>query len=611
MAFCEAFAATGCPTFAVHKPHGGKAPVVRAADYGFSVANEFNGAAVNRAIEACRRLGARKLELSPGTYRCHDAPAGIAITNMTDFTFDGCGALLVYRRPPEYRGQAQSELIHENANILVKDCERVEVCNLKMDWDWESDPIGCFCVCEAVHVDADSPNSSYVDMRLTDFGRHPKYPEAVPVQKIQAMSATHDAFDGTERWHFGLTEGHFGAKNEWLGPDRLRIWPCVKHPGKNYNPRLDVHFSPAQNAGETALFKVGRTYRLQHYYYGKNGFNLVSSRHVTVKNVDIWSCFGMAIVVDGKQKYTHLDAVRVEPRPDWKYRRPYSNANDAIHVARSSGYMKIENCRITFNNDDTLNLHDRFTIASRRSPRTVEIVNERGIGYFRPDVGDPIELRSPDWRPTGYHATLAGIDGNVLTFDKDMPPGIGDNFFVFDRAYGTDNVLVRNCLFDDTSFRGLFSTSNLTIEDCVFRRTGGRTVWIIADARKRLWCEGLGATNIVIRNNLFDECPHIYRDAPVISTSFVSVTPWKTSGLDPDFIKDILVEKNVILNPYGPALKLEAGSDITFRSNEIRFTRPPFSAMSGTVLDLGANNVTVENNLYSTNLPPSSAVLSR
>ena len=136
------------------------------------------------------------------------------------------------------------------------------------------------------------------------------------------MAASHDAFGRRDHWHFGLTEGHFGAKNEWIAPNRLRIWPCVKHPGRNYNPRNDVHFSPSQNVGVTRQFRIGDTYRLQHYYYGKNGFNLVSSRHVTLRDIDIWSCFGMAIVVDGKEKYTHIENVRVMPRPDAPYRRP-------------------------------------------------------------------------------------------------------------------------------------------------------------------------------------------------------------------------------------------------------------------------------------------------
>ena len=130
---CVMHAATGCPEFSVQKPRGGKAPVVKAADYGFSVTNRFNASAINRAIEACRRLGARTLELAPGTYKCYDAPAGVVVTNMTDFTFDGCGAILEFQRPAEFRCQPQSELIHDYANLLVKNCERVKICDFKMD----------------------------------------------------------------------------------------------------------------------------------------------------------------------------------------------------------------------------------------------------------------------------------------------------------------------------------------------------------------------------------------------------------------------------------------------------------------------------------------------
>ena len=54
----------GCADFEVEqpRPHGG---IVRAEDFGFSTTNEDNAAAINRAIEACRRDGASRLELAP------------------------------------------------------------------------------------------------------------------------------------------------------------------------------------------------------------------------------------------------------------------------------------------------------------------------------------------------------------------------------------------------------------------------------------------------------------------------------------------------------------------------------------------------------------------
>ena len=603
-----AYAATGCADFWVQRPRGDSTPIVKAADFGFSPTNDFNAAAINRAIEHCRRIKAHTLELDEGSYNCFDAPHGIALTNMTDFTFDGRGAILVFRRPAEFRCQAQSELIHENANLLVKDCERVKVCDFKMDWDWDRDPLACFCRCTDIHVDEARRNASYVDLLFTDFDRHPRYPDPVPVQKLQVMDESREAFTNGPHWAFGFSEGHWGAKSEWIAPNRLRLFPCVKPEGKPFNPFNDRFFSPARNVSETRRFEKGRLYRLQHYYYGKNGINMVSNRHLTLQDIDIWSCFGMGMVVDGRQEYWQIDNVRIEPRPDAPYKRPVSSVSDAYHVARSRGHAKHFNMRIRFNNDDSLNFHDRFAIAERRGSRSLEVAMERGIGYFRPEVGDPFELRTLDWRPTGFTARLVRTEGNMMFLDRDIPAPLQGAFLVFDRAYGTDNIILRNCTMDNTAHRNLFSSSNLTIEDCTFRRPGSFPIRIIADARTLTWCEGLGETNIVIRNNTFLEPSCIARTHPVFSTVLMKQIPWKTGPDYPGFMRDILIENNLIVDPYGPALRLESGTGIVFRNNEIRFTRKPFSAESGTIINAGAREVVIEGNRTVTNPPPARVV---
>ncbi len=131
-----AVAATGCAEFWVQRPRGDGTPVVRAADFGFSGTNDFNAAAVNRALEHCRRTGAHTLELAPGTYNCFDAPHGMAITNMTDFTFDGRGAVLVFRPSAGFHSQPQGELLRTGADILVGGCERTLVCDITLDCGW-------------------------------------------------------------------------------------------------------------------------------------------------------------------------------------------------------------------------------------------------------------------------------------------------------------------------------------------------------------------------------------------------------------------------------------------------------------------------------------------
>ena len=88
--------------------------VVKAADFGFSETNDNNVVAINAALAEAKRIGASRVELAPGTYRCFHGDnckvgqtyfgrnSNIIIEDFTDFTFDGKGAELVFRRPPRY-----------------------------------------------------------------------------------------------------------------------------------------------------------------------------------------------------------------------------------------------------------------------------------------------------------------------------------------------------------------------------------------------------------------------------------------------------------------------------------------------------------------------------
>ncbi len=125
-AYTSFAAATGCAEFRVERPKGGVTPVIRAADYGLSETNRCNISAINRAVETCRRIGAKTLELAPGTYRCASGANGIAITNMQDFTFDGRGATLVFASSGERQKMSGKD------DVEIADCERVLVCDLRV-----------------------------------------------------------------------------------------------------------------------------------------------------------------------------------------------------------------------------------------------------------------------------------------------------------------------------------------------------------------------------------------------------------------------------------------------------------------------------------------------
>ena len=573
---------TGCPKIEVEAPHATAGIVLRAADFGFSEDCDKNAAAIARALEACRRQKASRLELAPGTYRCFDEP-GIVIRDFTDFMFDGKGAVLVFRRPAEYRGQPQSELILDKGNLLVQRCLRTQVGNFTMDWDWEQDPLAAFVRVVDRHEDAAHPERSYVDLSFVDYERHPKYPEPVPVQKIMAMDECRTRFRRGPGFSFGQTEGHFGARNEWVKPNVLRLWPNMQMEGRNQNPMTRFRSSPRQNLARVRQFELNGLYRLQHYYYGKNGVNLDSNAHLTVKDVTVWSCFGMGMVVDGAQHHWLVENFRVLPPSEEEFRaaypgrqffrRPVSSVSDGHHVARSKGDCRYINCRWSLNNDDTSNFHDRFTIAVRAADRVLDVVNRRGAEYLRAEPGTTIELRRPNFAPVGpegFRAKLVKTAGNRLFLDRDIPEQKGQCFLVWDRKYGTDRVEMKNCVFEDGGWRNIFSPSDITLEGCTFRRTSGVPVRFIADYRSDLWCEGMGATNIVVRNCLFEDTCVLNPKDSCISTVCVTPTDWDVGPVDKGFVGGgLLVEGCRFVNPGGYILDLKCGRDVIYRNNMI------------------------------------------
>ena len=570
----------GCPDFAVERPRDREGGIVHATDFGFSTQSDKNATAINSALNEARRTGAKRVELAPGMYRCFDED-GIVISGFTDFTFDGKGAVLVFRRPSEYRGQPQSELILTKGNVLVDSCERTEVGNFILDWDWEKDPLGAFVRVVARHEDTKSPENSYVDLVFVDWDRYPRYPNPVPVQKVAPMDECRTQYRfGSVFSGFGQTEGHFGPRNEWIAPNVLRLWPQIPMEGRNQNPMTGFIRNPEGNLAAVRRFEDGGLYRILHYYYGKNGINLNANHHLGIRNVTVWSCFGMAMVTDGPEKYTEIENFKVVPPdigqfvktyPGVKYRpRPVTSTSDGFHVARSQGFCRLLDCVWILNNDDSINFHDRFTIAVRGNDRMIEVINRRGAGYFRVATGAEIELRRPNFAPIGFRAKVERVKGDRIYVDRTLPPQEGQCFLVWDRTYGTDNVLIKGCVFEGSGARNILSPSNLTVEDCIFHRTGGEPLCFIADYRSNLWCEGMGASNLVVRGCSFEDV-NVLRPKRAVITS-VCVTPpgWDVGKIDPGFVGGGLrIEDCKFIRPTGPVLDLSSGRDVVFRNSLI------------------------------------------
>ena len=624
---------TGCPDFEVELPRPGSAgcqpgsagcqpAVVKAADFGFSEASTDNIAAINAALAEARRIGAARVELAPGTYRCFDPAArteapdpahpdrsndqttkrpndssGVVIEGFTDFTFDGCGATLVFRRerPPL---PSQDTLLPNGANVTVRGCLRTVVRNFHMDWDWENDPLAVWCRCDGNHVD-DADNASWIDLELE--APHPKYPQHVPVQLLTPFTDDKsgwrmDVANGP-RCYLGTSLGCIGAKSEWLSPARLRVWPCVRPDYGYVPPEQEAAYGPAPNRELAERARVGGLYSLSHCYYGLNGIVVDSNEHLTLRDIDVWSCCGFGVETRGSQRFWQLVNVNVRPKPGTA--RPVTSTADAHHVIQSRGFGKMVGCEVAWNQDDYFNYHDRTQIAQTRDPRTVEVVNSRGIVYSPFRVGSRVRLKQEDFSDAGWTGVITAIDGERVAFDRDLPEQTGILFVLVDDEFATENFLFKDCRFHDSPWaRGIVQGNNVTFEGCAFGPMSGLPLLLMACYTYNVWCEGIGCRNIVVRGCRFENCLsdnswHVEKAAPQIKASIrlppefsrMESTPIENAAFaaqvaaniaagrqvrpSPDAVSDILVERCTFVNPRGPVFLGENASRVTFRDNQI------------------------------------------
>ena len=594
---------TGCPAFEVAQPRNADGGVLKAEDFGFSAANDDNGAAIAAAVREAKRVKAAKVVLSPGVYRCFGEP--IVMEGLTDFELDGCGAELVFRRAPRYPIEPSWDHDGSGANFVIRNCRRVKVGNLVTDWDWRTKPLATGAKVVATHVDEKAENASYVDFELLGHGaRHPYYGKTFPIQRTQPMTADFARFlPGPNIWH-GTYEGEMGCKIEWLSPTRVRAYPYVEASGlvRWQGPNKRV-FSPKLNRDLVRQHKVGETYRIAHAYYGKGGFTLISNEDLDLHDIEIPSCFGHAVYIGGSQRNWRLKNVTVAPRD---LRHPISSTADTIHFVRSHGHAIIDNLVVKLEQDDAINVHDRFTVAKRVGPRTLEVVLERGARYFRPGEGHVVELLDPGYNPTGWKGRCVKAEGETIRVDADLPADVPAEgyWLLFDRTASSDGVIIRNCTFEDMEMRTLVNASNATVENCVFRRTNGDALRCLADYTLKWWCEGMGATNIVVRNCTFDSnCVRemvgsYYSLGADFATWLGCPKEVKSERLNCRFVSDILVEGCTFVDSLGYFADLRFGTDLVFRSNTVVRTgrRANCREMSGSARLERVNGVRFENN---------------
>lgn len=529
----------GAVEFEVDASRNATGPVLDCADYGVSETNADNTAALRAAFADAKAKGASKLVLPRGRYALN-ADSPLVLEDFRDFVFDGGGSIFV-----SYR--------HGGAFLCLRRALRTKFMNFALDWDWSREPLAS--IVRVKRADARS-----YDLEFVDYADFPNKDAALTVLS---------AYDPKTR-SVGLEDGVTRYLDMGKRPkDRVkRTW-------------LDGRTVRVENAPNGIA--VGQLYRAQHYYYHYHGISLEDVEHLQLKDVTVLSTPGHAFAMGGKSHHVAFDRVNIVPPKD-DPKRVITCTADHLHIWQSRGFVKLENCEFSLGADDIMNMHDNTAFAHRTGPRTVRALHASVIGTAR--KGDRIELRNGDYSPTGFFGTFVearrvaeGKNDFDVTFAEDVPEETKDGFILFNWAFDTHNVIVRNCKFHDNRARGLLILArDVTVENNVFRHHEMGAIKIETGYTYNLWSEGYGVSNVVIRGNVFDtvnpsgSCA-VHRQRSIYTGIYLRTDP-SPDTTDYPIIRDILIDGNVFRDNVGVTAYLSSVSDVVVRGNVIEDPTP-------------------------------------
>ncbi len=535
----------GSPEFAVALPAPAKPLEVSVSDFGASVESQDNVGAFNKAIAHCASVKASRLSVPKGVYRFSSSPS-VRFEGLSDFEFDGQGSSFVFLKE-------KGSLFEINA------CARALFKDFSIDWDWEKDPIA-----SVVKLESLGPGGQYADFRFTGYESFPKRNVRVAIVEELDPETMSVGCEGGISASFEFHKGKDAApKTEWLSGSLLR-----------------VHLEG--EARSRFAGKEGALFRMRHYSYEMNGFLMRDNEDLTLSKVSLYSCPGTGILCSGEQLRWQLLNVAIV-RPPGKD-RPITSAADHLNVMQSKGFLKLESCEFSFGGDDCVNIHDGSVFGVKAGAHTLQIRNLRYPRSYH--EGDAIELRNDDFSPSGCVSRLKAIKAAAapgaspeFVFEDELPSPSGAGFVLFNRRYGSGNVIIRNSSFHDNQARGLLLSGDaITVEDNLFRHNEKSAVMLQTGYTTNSWCEGYGASNIVIRGNVFenvnprgsyasDKAPAIYFNVYLNRDPSLEKTAYP-------ILKDILIEGNKFLNSPGAAAYVCSARNVKFRGNLIVNDRP-------------------------------------
>lgn len=238
-------------------------------------------------------------------------------------------------------------------------------------------------------------------------------------------------------------------------------------------------------------------------------FTVSDSKNVMLSNINIYHCGGMGVI--GQRSHNiELNKVSVSPRPNGK--RIVSATADATHFVNCSGYLRMINCIFENQKDDATNIHGIYAVVDKIISPTEIIVRLKhrqqfGFDFIKKDMN--LEFEGARNLITKGICKVKNVkrlnkECTLITFSDSIPSSVElKDPIASIETY--PEVLIKGCTIQKNRARGLLlgSRAKIVIEDNYFHTPGSA---ILFEGDGCYWYEQSGVRDVVIRNNVFDNC---------------------------------------------------------------------------------------------------------
>ncbi|WP_282037788.1 alpha-1,3-galactosidase-related protein [Saccharicrinis aurantiacus] len=327
-------------------------------------------------------------------------------------------------------------------------------------------------------------------------------------------------------------------------------------------------------------------------------FRVTGTYDLNIQSVTVHHAGGMGLICENSENIT-LDGFNTIPAKG----RVLSASADATHFVGCRGKVELKNCELRCQMDDALNVHGTYQ-------KVMDIIDEHTIGihvgHFEQQmfsIGRPNDtiglVRLSDSFFPYNKLTLKSIQKlngryHLVTFNEKLPANIkaGDLIENLD-AY--PEVTVRDCEINGNRARGLLiSTPRKTLVTNNFFHTHMSA--ILVPVESGFWYESGSASNLVITNNVFQDCVHGSKGKAVIQLE----TDDDNENIA---FKDITISNNTFNQYDNLILEVKNTDGFTFEGNTITNSRtfPQLHSDRPAIIVESSINVVFKKNSYKGN----------